>query len=238
MTWNDVNAVILRVLRRWWFVLSVVLVVLGASYWGLSGKLDQYETTTLMVVGPNVEMDPSEVLRVADLLSRNTVMATYADVMSSPRVVANGMVAVDPTRSEWSAYEVRVIQEPDSNVLRMIVSGSDPATTEALTAAVQTEGQAILGELFPIYSISPLDAGEPHAVLISPPWARTLGIAVGIGAGLGVLLALWFDSLMQYRQGSLGLASRSGPHVASVAVASSGARGGDDERHPGHHVLR
>lgn len=217
MTWNDVNAVILRVLRRWWIVVSVVLVVVGATFWGLSDSLDRYETTTLMVVGPNVDMDPSEVLRVADLLSRNTVMATYADVMSSPRVVANGMLAVDPARSEWSSYEVRVVQEPDSNVLRMIVGGSDPATTEALTTAVQTEGQTILGELFPIYSISPLDAGEPRAVLISPPWVRTLGIAVAIGIGLGVLLALWFDSLAQYRRGSLGAVSRGGgSQVSSV----------------------
>jgi capsular polysaccharide biosynthesis protein len=216
VTWNDVNAVILRVLRRWWIVLSVLVVVLGATYFGLSDGRDQYETTTMMVVGPEVGMDASEVLRVADLLSRSTVMSTYADVMSSPRVVANGMVAVDPERSDWSDYSVRVVQEPDSNVLRMIVSGSDPATTEALTAAVQSEGQTILGELFPIFSISPLDAGQPHAYLISPPWARTMGIAVGVGLGLGVLLALWFDSLMQYRKGSVGIASRGGPHVGSV----------------------
>lgn len=210
MTWNDVNAVILRVLRRWWIVLSVLVIVVGTTFWGLSESLDRYQTTTLMVVGPNIDLEPSEVLRVADLLGSNMVMSTYADVMASPRVVANGMVAVAPENEDWSDYDVRVVQEPDSNVLRMVVEGPDGEMTEALAAAVMAEGQATLGELFPIYSISPLSAGDPQAYLISLPWARTLGISGGIGLGLGVLLALWLDSLLLYRRSSLGIASRGG----------------------------
>lgn len=223
MTWNDVNAVILRVLRRWWIVLSIVVLVFGATFWGLSESLDRYEVTTLMVVGPNVDLEPSEVLRVADLLGSNMVMSTYADVMSSPKVVASGMADVDPTRSDWSEYDVRVVQEPDSNVLRMIVEGPDAATTEQLAAAVQANGQATLAELFPIYSISPLDAGEPQAYLISLPLTRTLGIAIVIGLGLGTLLALWFDSLLQYRQSSLGVAGRGGGVAKTSGVDSQTA---------------
>ncbi len=210
MTWNDVNAVVLRVLRRWWIVVSVLVVVVGASFWGLSDSLDRYQTTTLMVVGPNVDLEPSEVLRVADLVGRNMTMSTYADVMASPKVVAAGMVATDPTSSDWADYEVRVVQEPDSNVLRMIVEGPDAEKTATLTAEVQASGKETLAELFPIYSISSLDAGQPQAYLISLPWARTIGIAFGIGLGLGVLLALWFDSLLLFRQNSLSLAGRSG----------------------------
>lgn len=210
MTWNDVNAIVLRVLRRWWVVASVLVLVVGASFWGLSGSLDRYETTTLMVVGPNADLEPSEVLRVADLVGRNMTMSTYADVMASPKVVAAGMVATDPTRSDWDDYEVRVVQEPDSNVLRMIVEGPDAQMTSKLTAGVQASGQATLAELFPIYSISSLNAGEPQAYLISLPWVRTIGIAVVIGLGLGVLLALWLDSLLQFRQNSIAAAGRSG----------------------------
>ena len=216
MTWNDVNAVILRVLRRWWIVLSVLVVVLGATFWGLADSLDRYETTTLMVVGPNTDLEPSEVLRVSDLLGSNTVMATYSDVMASPRVVASGMVEVDPERADWADFEVRVVQEPDSNVLRMIVEGPDAAAVEGLAAAVKANGEATLSDLFPIYSITPLDAGEPQAYLISPPWVRTMGIAVVIGLGLGTLLALWFDSFMQFRQGNLGLVSRGGSRSSGV----------------------
>lgn len=223
MTWNDVNAVILRVLWRWWIVLGVVIIVAGAAFFGLSSGSDRYESTSLMVVGPNTDMDPSEVLRVADLLNRNMVMSTYADVMSSPKVVASGMVDTDPERSDWSQFEVRVVQEPDSNVLRMIVEGPDQETTAGLAANVMSNGQATMGDLFPIYSITPLDAGAPQAYAISLPWMRTMGIAVVIGLGLGVLLALWFDSLLQYRQNSLGLISRAGGVGATSGADSQAA---------------
>lgn len=221
VTWNDVNAIILRVFRRWWIVLTILAIVVGATVWGLSENRDRYEVTTLLVVGPNIEMEPSEVLRVADLLNSSTVMSTYADVMSSPLVVAGGMVAVDPTRSDWADYEVRVVQEPDSNVLRMIVEGPDKATTEALSAAVQSEGETFLGGLFPIYSLSPLHSGNPQAYLISLPWFRTIGIAAGIGLSLGVLLALWFDSLLQYRRQSIAMAGRSGVASAPLPAIES-----------------
>jgi hypothetical protein len=39
---------------------------------------------------------------------------------------------------------------------------------------------------------------------------RTIGIAVVIGLGLGVLLALWFDSLMAFRRNSIAVSGRSG----------------------------
>jgi capsular polysaccharide biosynthesis protein len=218
VTWNDVNAIVLRVLRRWWIIVSVLVIVVGASFWGLSDSLDRYETTTLMVVGPNTEMEASEVLRVADLVGRNVVMATYADVMSSPKVVAAGMVAADPMRSDWADYEVKVVQEPDSNVLRMIVRGSDQTMTAELTAHVQSEGRATLAELFPIYSITSLDAGEPQAYLISLPWARTIGISVMIGLGLGVLLALWLDSLLAFRRTAYASEGRSGVAAPAAVV--------------------
>jgi capsular polysaccharide biosynthesis protein len=210
VTWNDVNAIVLRILRRWWLVAGVLVLVVGASFWGLSGSLNRYETTTLMVVGPNPDLEPSEVLRVADLVGRNMTMSTYADVMASPKVVATGMVATDPTRSDWADYEVRVVQEPDSNVLRMIVRGPDAEMTATLTAEVQASGKATLAELFPIYAVSSLNAGEPQAYLVSLPWVRTIGIAVVIGLGLGVLLALWFDSLMAFRRNSIAVSGRSG----------------------------
>ena len=218
MTWNDINAIIQRVLRRWWIVVSVLVIVVGATFFGLADSRDRYETTTLLVVGPNIDLEPSEVLRVADLLESNMVMATYSDVLASPRVVASGMIAVDPTYSDWNLYEVRVVQEPESNVMRMIVEGPDAEKTEGLAVAVQTEGQATLGELFPIYSISSLSAGAPEAQLVSLPWVRTIGIAIVIGLGLGVLLALWLDSLLAYRRGDAGIAARGSGTVQASSI--------------------
>jgi capsular polysaccharide biosynthesis protein len=203
VTWYDINALILRILARWWVVLLIAALVVGAAAWRVSGTQEQYRATVLMVVGPNIDMEPSEVLRVADLLNRDTLMATYADVYSSPRVVNGAMQQVsDETSSRvtWPEYTVRVVREPGSNVLRMIVEGPDQARVGVLADATRLQGEAVLNELFPIYSITTLTSGPAWAEPVGLPWTRAIAISLVIGMGFGILVALWFDSLLQYRQ--------------------------------------
>jgi hypothetical protein len=203
VTWNDINALVLRILSRWWVVLAITVLVVGAASWRLSNTESQYRATVLMVVGPNIDMEPTEVLRVADLLNRDTLMSTYADVYSSPRVVNYAMWQVwgnTGTPVEWPGYTIRVVREPNSNVLRMIVEGPNQELTGALAEAARVEGQQVLYELFPIYSVTPLTSGPAWAEPVGLPWIRAIGISLVIGLGFGVLVALWFDSLLQYRR--------------------------------------
>lgn len=205
MTWQDLNTLALRVLSRWWIVALVTVVIIAAAAWRVASTPDQYRATTLMVVGPNIDMDPTEVLRVADLLNRDTIMATYADVMSSPRVVNAALdVAIgnDGEDIDRTQYQVRVVREPNSNVLRMIVDGPDREIVSELATSARVEGEAVLFELFPIYSISSLSVGTPQAEQVSLPWTRAMAISLLIGLVFGALVALWFDSLVQYRTSS------------------------------------
>jgi capsular polysaccharide biosynthesis protein len=112
------------------------------------------------------------------------------------------MRSVSPTTGRWTGYEVSVTSEPDSNVMRLVVDGPNEEAVEALTRSVRDEGSVVLDQLFSIFVIESLSSADPSAELVSLPWTRIVAFAVILGLGLGALIAVWFDSLMLYRQSS------------------------------------
>lgn len=226
MSWNDLNALFFRLLRRWWIVAGITIVVLALAGARVSSSPDRYRTTTMLLIGPNVEMEASEVLRAADLVSRGTVAATFADVLASPLVVNPAMSSVTSDFSQWSRYDVRVVNEPDSSVLRLIVEGPTSDDVRALTNAIRAQSSVAMSQLLPIYTISPLYTSEASPELVSLPWVRALGLALVVGLTLGSLVALWYDSLLQYRRSSQEVPSSS----RTVPVTAA------DRRTAGTHV--
>ncbi len=202
MTWNDINALVLRILHRWWIVAIITAIVVGAAGWRLSSSPERYRTTTFMVINASPDLGPSDYMRVIGMVQSDIVLATYSDVFSSPRVVGPAMAESGVWPGVWADYDVTVVREPDSSVLRMIVEGPDLALTSALTEAVIAQGQKVLLELYPIYAIDLLSNSPAEAELVSLPWMRAAALAGVTGLGLGVLVALWFDSLVAYRRAS------------------------------------
>lgn len=199
MTWNDINTLVYRLAHRWWIVALIVALVLAGAIWRVAAAEDTYRTTTLIVVSPNPDLEPSEILRAHDLLSNDMVMGTYADVLTSPLVVNDAMQSVSPSTGRWTGYDVSVVTEPDSNVMRLTVEGPDKDAVEALTKAVRDQGNVVMTRLFSIFVIESLSSAEPNAEHVSLPWTTALAFALILGLGLGTLVAVWFDSLMQYR---------------------------------------
>lgn len=206
MSWNDVNALVFRLLKRWWIVLGITAIVVAGAGWRVSDTPEQYRTTTMIVVSPNPDLEPSEILRAHDLLSNEMVMGTYSDVLASPRVVNEAMQASSPTTGRWTGYEVSVVAEPDSNVMRLTVEGPDRDAVESLTKNVRDQGGLVLTQLFSIFVIESLSSAEPVAELVSLPLTKALVFALVLGLGLGSLIAVWFDSLVQYRNATPAIA--------------------------------
>lgn len=210
MTWNDINLLALRILTRWWIVVIIAGLVVGVSAWRVMDTPPSYSATVMLVVSPNLDLDQNDALRVADMLNRDSIMSTYVDVMSSQRVVGSAMVSAgDSTTGAllWPGYDVRVTREPGSNVLRLTAEGPEKEATETLAEHTRLIGEATMAELYPMISMTALTTGTPTAEPSSLSLTRVLGIAVFIGVGFGLLVALWFDSLLDYRARSAALSA-------------------------------
>jgi capsular polysaccharide biosynthesis protein len=214
VTWNDVNLLALRILTRWWIVVMIMVAVVGVSAWRVSDSPATYQATALMVVSPRTDLERADALRVAELLNRDVMMSTYVDVLASPLVVGPAMMTGSDASSrglQRSGYEIRVTREPGSSVIRMIAEGPDKFATETLVERARLAGESTLTELYPMLSITPLSNGSPEARLISMSAMRVIAIGVVVGLGFGLLVALWFDSLLDYRARSAASAVAASP---------------------------
>lgn len=210
MTWNDINVLALRILTRWWIVVIVTGLVVTVAGWRAVDSSEKYRATELMVLGPAPGSEQSDAFRVADLLNRESVMATIVDVMSSPMVIGSAMVTAGEVTTGsilWPGYEVWVTREPGSSVMRVTAEGPDEHAVVTLAEHTRMIGESTVAGLYPGVTMTSLSAGSPQAEKSGISLVRVVGIGLFVGLGFGLLIALWFDSLLEYRRRSSSLAA-------------------------------
>jgi capsular polysaccharide biosynthesis protein len=202
--WNDTNSLVIRVLRRWWVLLLVVPLVVGLASWHTLTTTDRFRTTILLAVGPDTSLPPADITRAADVLGNETMMPTFADIVSSPRVTEQAKADIQLPLERYDRYDVRVTVEPDSSVLRVAVEGPGEQTTQRLAQALPRAAEPVVLEAYPVFRLHSLEAGGGSTAIVSLSWVRTLLLACAIGLGVGILAALWVDSLIEYRRNAAG----------------------------------
>ncbi len=184
-------------------VVIILGIVMGLAVQQVLSSPDRYRSTALVVASPQRNLQGAEYLRALDLVSGAEVKATYADLFSSSLVVDPAMDAAGIDEDSRSEYRVRVTTEPESSILRIVTEGPDRQNVIALNEAVEASGTQVGGDLYPLFQITSLEAARGDAAVVSLSWFRALVLAGVIGLGLGVLVALWVDSLLQYRRSNL-----------------------------------
>lgn len=221
---NDIEALLARVLRHWWLVLLIALAMVSIVGWQqIPGdnrfqawqcvvverseacraslqRAVRFRASSRLVVAPDPDLSTADLPRVVSLLNNPVVIATYVDVLESSSIVDRTIDTINIPTAERGDYRIHVIQLPDSNVLEMTVEGPDRAKTEQLSQAMRTTAPRLMGELYPLYALHSLDA-RTSTQIIESDWSSEAGIAVVVGVGLGILVALWYDIiLMAYRK--------------------------------------
>lgn len=189
----------LRTLRRgWWIVLLTMLVAMNASLLFSYLTPPVYEATARFVVSPNAGMYDSswDVVSSLDTLDRRSIINTYKELLSSPSVYEENtdiqQLGVDEISDN---YMISVVVIPDTNILRLNVTGPDPEKVLALTNAVSDQALVYINELYPVYNFSIFDEAKLNREPIHPLPMQNAGLALIMGGILGLSLAFSREQL-------------------------------------------
>lgn len=191
--------------RGWWVILLAALVAVVASL-GLSYlAVPQYQATASFIITPSATLTVGrDVVNSLDTLDRRSIVATFAEVMNSHRIVNDAAASVGLDEKALEDYEILAVVLPESSVLELDVSGPDPKIAADLTNAIGSEAINFSRSFNQVYDLNFLDTAVAPEDPFSPQPLRDAGLALLLGAAAGALLVILSEQiripLESYRQ--------------------------------------
>ena len=196
----------LKILRQgWWIILLTTVTAVIIALVAASATPKVYQTIARYVVSPNADLtDQTDLLRSLDTLDRRSVISTYAEVFSSPRIRSEAVQSLGWSPEKIAGYEVTAVIVPDTNVITIAVRGSNAEDVKELAAAIGNRATTFGQTLYFLYDITLLDPAGVPTYPISPTPTRDAGVAAVLGLVAGAVLAFLREdqSLLGTQRGS------------------------------------
>jgi polysaccharide biosynthesis transport protein len=129
-----------RVLRRQWYIViaAALLVLMASAAWSLHQKPMYSSTTRLFVSVRTPDTDISTLSQGSSFIQER--VKSYADIATSPDVLDEVIRKLQlGTTSDRLADDVKVESPPDTVLLNMTVTGSDPRTAASVANEIAME---------------------------------------------------------------------------------------------------
>lgn len=197
-----------RLPKAWlWAGLWIMPLIVGLSV-GTAHVLTSRQTpifrssaTLAIVPAASIEEMP-DVMRTLETLERRTVIATFAQMVSTARAREDAARALSLPASALHDYRSRALVIPNTNVVRVEVEGPDARRVaelaNALAAATSTHAQA----MYRIFETTTLASAVQPPGPVAPNPKRALSLALILGAFLGVAATYLFVRLRGLDGGS------------------------------------
>ena len=191
--------------RGWWLILLAALVAVSASL-GLSYlATPQYQATASFIITPSATLTVGrDVVNSLDTLDRRSIVATFAEVMNSRRIVTDAAASVGVDETMLEDYEILAVVLPESSVLELDISGPDPKLAADLANAIGAQAITFSRGFNQVYDLNFLDTAIVPEDPFSPQPLRDAGLALLLGAAAGALLVILSEQiripLEAYRQ--------------------------------------
>ena len=182
----------IQMLRRgWWIVVLTALAALAVSLALSYTAVPKYRATARFLISPSASLtSTTNVIDSLNTLDRQSVVSTYAEIMSSSKIQSEAITALQVTPLEFAQYTIQAVVLPSSSVLELNVTGPNPQRAAQLANAIGFQTIDFAHRLNQLYDLNSLDQAVPPLLPISPNPLRDAGVAVGLGLIAGVALAV------------------------------------------------
>ena len=178
--------------RNWWLILLTAIVALTVSLTISYLATPQFSAVARFIIVPSSSLTSgADVVRSLDTLDRRSVVATYAEVMNSSRILENAANFLNlDAATILKDYSIQAVDLPDSSVLELTVSGPNPQLAAQLANAIGFQSITFTRSLNLIYELNFLDTAVAPELPFSPEPLRDGAVAVFLGLAVGAILAV------------------------------------------------
>jgi capsular polysaccharide biosynthesis protein len=188
----------LRIIQRgWWLIVISALAAVNFSLiYSYYIATPMYESVARFIVSPNFQnVESKDLVNSLVALDKRSIISTYAEVLNSQQIINSTLDLLNLNPLEFSAYTTGVTVLPDANIIRFSVQGPNPEVAALLANSIGQHAIDYISHLYVIYDIEFLDKAIAAEVPFRPRPAQDAGVALLIGAVVGVGLAIFRDQL-------------------------------------------
>jgi capsular polysaccharide biosynthesis protein len=182
---------LIKILKKGWWILvltTAVAIVTVVAYSRLTYEV-RYDSSLRVVVSPSVEIsDEGDLIRMLDSLSRGDIIPTFTEMFQSKQVLEDAFETIGLTDNR-EAYQVNAYNLPETNILVLSVTGPDRVNTFELAREVSFKAQELIIEIYPLYTITTLEAPDIPRTEVGQSQQRNIAMSVFLGLGLGLALS-------------------------------------------------
>jgi len=180
----DLQQFFMLMLRGWWVIGLAVLVTVASTAFFVSRQAPEYRTSTTVELIPFAGLEAREVVDVYNLLDKRNLSNTLARKAEGSAMAQLVAKKLGVNISVVNNAEISAIVLPDSNIIEVSASSSNPDLAAAISNVVAGE---MLGQTpDKILQIEAIDQAAPPSSPISPQPNRLLMLALISGLILGI----------------------------------------------------
>ncbi len=175
----------------WKWIVAIVLIAVCISLLISTTMVPIYRAKATFVIAPNKDLPSSrDVVSAFTALDTLDIFSTYADILSSKRVIdeANKVVGLSP--EDLANYRKTTEMNPDSIILNLTVEGPDSNTAAYLANEMGKYGIQFINAYFSVFEIDFLDQAVAPSIPYRPRTYQDMGIAAAAGLILGLVVVI------------------------------------------------
>ncbi|MBC8508966.1 MAG: diguanylate cyclase [Chloroflexi bacterium] len=182
----------LQAIQRGWLIivvtaLTALIVALASSYL----IAPTYEATARLVVSPNfARVSDADLIDSLATLDNRSIVATYAEVVSSTTVFDTAVNTIGFPESELENYKTITLVLPEANIMEISVEGPVARKTALLANSIGQEAISFVNNLYSVYQIDFLDPATAPLIPKRPQPLRDGILALALGIVIGAILAV------------------------------------------------
>jgi diguanylate cyclase (GGDEF)-like protein len=179
---------------RWWLVVPVFVITLGASVVFALSQRPVYEASAKLVVSPAASL-PNDIQSGVALLSRQPeLVETYAQIASSDSIQTSAGDSLKMSRDQRRDTKLTSRALTGTLLIELTVDGTDPTLARDYANAISRELTDYVRTSSGIFQVSAVDQAGIPGQPVSPnvPLDVALGAVIGLllGTGLAIVVQL------------------------------------------------
>lgn len=181
-----------RVLQSgWWIIVLATLAALTVALAFIYVTPSTFRSTARFVAKPNVTaIGAGNLVESLNTLDKRSIAVTYSEILMSQHIAAETAQGLKMDALTLAQYPRVATVLPESNILELSVTGTDPEMTTRLANGIGQGAIEYIKTLYQVYVIDFLDPAAVPTIPISPQPLRDISLAVVLGLVIGIGVAI------------------------------------------------